>query len=357
MLSFYVHSRRVIALALLSGAAVGAGACTVYDVNPPGRMTTAGASGNGGAQAGVGGASGNGGTANTGHGGTGSMGSGGAGSTGGDGTGGSWSSPDGSTGDVVTSNDTSTGDVRGDATDAREDGGADVDLSDAADAPGEGGNDDAAIPPIDAKSDAPPGADAPADTTTDAQGPDTAETGAGDADSGSIGVQILPRHGTPIEKPDAGAPFDSRCASDEVVTGFIGRAGVQTDAIASTCSKLIGGVLSSPHNLPLNGNLTGGSPVTITCPANYVAVGIVGRYGHSTMWSEDITTGIGVVCKNLGSTATQIVTITPTGLDSGYMSFREDCTAGRYLTDISGQPDSNSLAYTVGQVGGECSAR
>ena len=355
MLSFSIDSRRVMALALLTGAAVGAGACTVYDVDSRARMTTAGASGAGGAQAGVGGASGNGGTANTGHGGAGSMGSGG--STGGEG--GSWSSPDASTGDVVTSNDTSTGDVRGDATDAGEEGGADdVDLSDAVDAPSDGGNDDAAIPPIDATSDAPPGADATADTTTDTLGPDTAETGAGDADSGSTGVQILPLRGTPIIKPDAGAQFDSRCAGNEVVTGFIARVGVQTDAIAATCSTLSGGVLSSPHNLPLNGNSTGGSPVTITCPANYVAVGIVGRYGHSTMWMEDITTSIGVVCKNLGSTATQTVAVTSqNSLDSGYTSFREDCTGGRYLTDISGRPDSNSLAYTVGQVGGECSVR
>jgi hypothetical protein len=259
------------------------------------------------------------------------------------------------TGDVI-----STLDVGNDGTTGTADGGAaDVELADALDASSDAvevGDPDATMPPDDATTDAPGDADAPA--TTDAMGPDIAETGAVDVDSGSTGVQILPRHGTPIEKPDAGAPFDSRCASDEVVTGFIARAGVQTDAIASTCSKLIGGVLSSPHNLPLVGNASGGSPFTIACPANYVAVGIVGRYGHSTMWSEDITTGIGVVCKDLGSTATQIVTITPTALDSGYVSFREDCTGGRYLTDISGQPDSNSLAYTpVGQMGGECSAR
>jgi hypothetical protein len=209
-----------------------------------------------------------------------------------------------------------------------------------------------ALPPDDTTVDAPSAPDA------DAQGgtPDASSLDANDG--ASTGVQILPRHGTPIFKPDAGAPFDSRCASDEVVTGFIGRAGVQTDAIASTCSKLAGTVLSSPHNLPLIGNTTGGSAFTVACPANHAAVGIVGRFGHNTMWMEDVTTMIGVVCKNLTSTATQIVTITSQpALDSGYTSFREDCTAGRFLTDISGLPDSNSLGYTIGQVGGECSVR
>ena len=65
----------------------------------------------------------------------------------------------------------------------------------------------------------------------------------------------------------------------------------------------------------------------------------------------------GVVCKNLTSTATQIVSITSQSLDSGYTSFYEDCTGGRFLTDLAGLPDSNSLSHCVGQIGGECSAR
>lgn len=217
---------------------------------------------------------------------------------------------------------------------------------------------------VDVTDGAPPINDAPMnpDVAADADAtspPDADAGGRGDViDSGSTGRQILPLHGSPIERPDAGGPFDSRCASDEVVTGFIARAGAQTDAIASTCSRLIGGVLSSPRNLPLNGNLTGGNPVTITCPATYVAVGIVGRFGHSTMWMENITTMVGVVCKDFGSTATQIVTITgQPALDAGFTSFREDCTGGRYLTDISGRTDTNSLGYTVQQVGGECEIR
>jgi hypothetical protein len=94
--------------------------------------------------------------------------------------------------------------------------------------------------------------DAPRPPDADATAPD-ADSGTRDVvDSGPTAPQILPQHGMAIAKPDAGGPFDSRCASDEVVTGFIGRAGVQTDAIASTCTKLIGGVLSSARNLPLN---------------------------------------------------------------------------------------------------------
>jgi hypothetical protein len=133
---------------------------------------------------------------------------------------------------------------------------------------------------------------------------------------------------------------------------------VQTDAIGSTCSRLSGGVLSSPRNLPLIGNPGGGSMVTITCPSNHVAVGIVGRYGHNSDYDEEVTTAIGVVCKDLASSATQIARITTQpDLDAGYTSFREDCTGGRYLTDISGITDSNSLSYMVQQVGGECSVR
>jgi hypothetical protein len=138
----------------------------------------------------------------------------------------------------------------------------------------------------------------------------------------------------------------------------VGREGVQTDAIAATCSQLISGALSSPHNLPLNGNPTGGNAFTVACPTNYVAVGIVGRYGHNTMWMEDVTTTVGLVCKDLASSAQQIVTVTgQPALDSGYSTFREDCTGGRYVTNIVGVPDSNSLGYTVGQVGGECNVR
>jgi hypothetical protein len=222
----------------------------------------------------------------------------------------------------------------------------DTSVPDANDAPRSDGSNDVA-------SDEPRAPDADAAPRPDA------DAGPRDVvDGGPIAPQTLPLHGTPIQKPDAGGPFESRCASDEVVTGFVGRAGVQTDAIGSTCSNLIGGVLSSPRNLPLHGFATGGNAFTVTCPANYAAVGIVGRYGHNTMWKEDVTTMIGVVCKALGSTATQIVTITgQPALDPGYSSFREDCTGGRFLTVISGRTDSNSLGFTVQQVGGECNAR
>ena len=125
-----------------------------------------------------------------------------------------------------------------------------------------------------------------------------------------------------------------------------------------TSLKLSGTTLSSPHNLPLNGNTSGGNSVTIVCPANHAAIGFVGRYGHNSTYDEDVTTSLGLVCKNLTSTATQIVSITTQpALDSGYTSFREDCTGGRFLTDIAGLPDSNSLAYCVGQIGGECNVR
>jgi hypothetical protein len=232
----------------------------------------------------------------------------------------------------------------------------DIAIDDASDAPISNDADDAGTPPSDASSDN-TGDTPPAPPDADAAIPDASTDKIDVVDSGPT-VQILPKHGTPLENPDAGGPFDSRCASDEVVTGFIGRAGVQTDAIASTCSKLVGGVLSSPRNLPLNGNLTGGNAFTVTCPSNYVAVSIVGRYGHNTMWNEDVTTAIGVVCKNLTSSSTQTVTITgQPALDSGYTTFREDCTGGRYLTDISGRIDGNSLGITVGQVGGECDFR
>jgi hypothetical protein len=233
----------------------------------------------------------------------------------------------------------------------------DANTADAADAGSSTDVVDAAPPPNDVSSDA--ASDTPRPPDADATAPADADSGPRDVvDSGPTGPQILPPHGTPIENADAGGPFHSRCASDEVVTGFIGRAGVQTDAIASTCSKLIGGVLSSPRNLPLVGNATGGNAFTVSCPANYVAVSIVGRYGHNTMWMEDVTTAIGVVCKNLTSSATQTVAITgQPALDSGYTTFREDCTGGRYLTDISGRTDGNSLGICVQQVGGECEIR
>ena len=293
-----------------------------------------------------------------------------AGTAGGSGSGGAG----GAVSDAATDADARVPDVFGPPADARRDGGNDA--SESGSTSNDGG--DTSPPPddasVDASTDPPVGMDVddagspPTDGPTDVAPPidAAADTGVRDAgidardvvDSGPTGPQILPKRGTPIENPDAGGPFDSRCASDEVVTGFIGRAGVQTDAIASTCSKLIAGSLSSPRNLPLNGNLTGGSPFTVTCPANHVAVSIVGRYGHNTMWNEDITTAIGVVCKNLTSSATQTVAITgQPALDSGYTTFREDCTGGRYLTDLSGRIDGNSLGITVGQVGGECDFR
>jgi hypothetical protein len=300
----------------------------------------------------------------------------GNGRSGGAGTGGS---AGGSGGTGGTTSDAAAIDADAALTDVappRPDAGGDS-ASDAADAgaPTDGAATDALTPPVDVNvaetADVSTGTDAsdagapPSDVSGDERRPADADAtidadfDTRDAvDSGPTGPQILPPHGTPIENRDAGGPFASRCANDEVVTGFVGRAGVQTDAIASTCSRLTGGVLSSPRNLPLNGNVTGGNAFTVTCPANHAAVGIVGRYGHNTMWQEDVTTAIGVVCKSLASTATQIVTITgQPALDAGYTSFREDCTGGRYLTVISGLTDGNSLGYCVQQVGGECNVR
>ena len=334
-------------------------ACAVYDSEPSERGRT-----DGGAGTGTAGSGGSGGT-------TGTAGVGGNAAGSGSTSGGSGGGAGSTIVDAGTDGDAGSADISLPPSDARRDGtnettesGSTGDASsdglpppddgsiDAADAPTGTDADDAGSPPNDAMNDVAPPFDA------DAAAPDASIDARDVVDSGPTGPQILPPHGTPIENPDAGGPFHSRCASDEVVTGFIGRAGVQTDAIASTCSKLIGGVLSSPRNLPLNGNATGGSPFTVTCPANHVAVSIVGRYGHNTMWNEDVTTAIGVVCKNLTSTATQTVAITgQPALDAGYTTFREDCTAGRYLTDISGRIDGNSLGFTVGQVGGECDFR
>jgi hypothetical protein len=331
-------------------------ACSVYDVDPPAdRADGGGSAGSGG----TGGTAGSGGVAGTGPAGSG-------------GTAGSDGAADGATIDATrTDADAARIDVALPPSDALDDGtndaletggpddGGTIDTLPPADADTADASDtsrpdtaDVVAPPIDVSFDSVVGPDADgAARDADAPNPDA-------SDGGPTGPQILPQHGSPIEKPDAGGPFDSRCASDEVVTGFIGRAGVQTDAIASTCSKLIGGVLSAPHNLTLNGFPTGGNAFTVVCPANYVAVGIVGRYGHNTMWMEDVTTMIGVICKDLASSTTQTVTITgQPALDSGYTSFREDCAGGRYLTDISGRIDSNSLGVTVQQVGGECDFR
>ncbi|MET0593559.1 MAG: hypothetical protein ABW133_12725 [Polyangiaceae bacterium] len=356
--------RRRVRVAFCAAHVVGAlaiatSACSVYD--DPG-VDPAGSGGSNAGSAGAGGAAGRGGSA-------------GGGASGSSGAAGSHdasvSDAPRSDADAMLSDRVDTSTPPSDAmADAGRDGGTSDATSDGADALPP--DDDVAIdvePPDDAGGsdvfDSPPTSDvvdtgSPPIDARDADA-DIFDAGADRVDvidSGPTGPQVLPPHGSPIEKPDAGGPFHSRCASDEVITGFVGRAGAQTDAIASTCSRLVGGVLSSPRNLPLNGNTTGGSAFSVQCPANYVAIGIVGRYGHSTMWNEDITTMIGVVCKNLGSTATQIVTITgqPT-LDAGYVSFREDCTNGRYLTDISGRTDTNSLGYCVQQVGGECDVR
>jgi len=342
---------------LSTGCVVLATACSIYggevpEAKPDGG-SAAGAAGT--SVAGSGGAAGNGGSAGAGTGGT----AGGSGGTGGATIDAATIDADGALTDAAPPRPDAVADSASDASDvgAPTDGGADtlpppndVTLADTSDVSTDTDARDAGAP-RDVSGDEPRPVDA--DATIDA------DSGTRDAvDSGPTGPQILPPHGTPIENPDAGGPFANRCANDEVVTGFVGRAGVQTDAIASTCSRLSGGVLSSPRNLPLNGNLTGGSPFTVVCPANHAAVGIVGRYGHNTMWQEDVTTAIGVVCKNLASTATQIVAISgQPALDAGYTSFREDCTGGRYLTVISGRTDGNSLGFCVQQVGGECNVR
>jgi hypothetical protein len=174
--------------------------------------------------------------------------------------------------------------------------------------------------------------------------------------SGPLGPQTLPPHGVPI---GSGTPFDSRCNATEVVTGFHVRAGAHTDSIAAICSTYSNGMLSAPRNLPLNGNTTGGSAQSHPCPANYVAAGLVGTYGHNNMWDEDILVAIGVVCRSLANPATtQIVAITSQPpIDSGSVSFREDCTTTRMLTSISGTLATNSLGLGVQRVGGECNPR
>ena len=339
-------------IVLSIGCAVIALACSVYDGDNPEQQPGVGGTGG----AGNAGVAGNGGSGGTGTGGT----SGGAAGATSDAD---TVDVDATTADVAPPRPDALGDSANDTSESgsRADGGA-TDTVPPSDSPpadvADVSTDPDASLPTDAATDAPL-PDADVTTMPDAAADRVPDADARDAvDSGPTGPQVLPPHGTAIENADAGGPFESRCAIDEVVTGFVGRAGVQTDAIASTCSRLVGGVLSAPRNLPLSGNLTGGNPFTVTCPANHVAVGIVGRYGHNTMWKEDVTTAIGVVCKNLGSTATQIVTITgQPALDAGYTSFREDCTGGRFLTVISGRTDGNSLGYCIQQVGGECNVR
>jgi hypothetical protein len=225
--------------------------------------------------------------------------------------------------------DTGSGsDAAADATDAR-DGRADTRDSGAADTRGA----DTAMPPVDT-------------------GTPPIDTGA--PDRGTAGPEILPPHGSPVSSP---TPFRSECASNEVVTGFIGRVGGNVDAIGLICTVLGEGGLGASRNLSPMGN-DGGVLGTLTCPTNFVAVGLVGEYGYSSFFMDNFTGSIGIVCRDLAGTTTQIITLpTDVPIDVDATTFIEQCTGGRYLTAISGSLDTNALGLCVMQIGGECNLR
>jgi hypothetical protein len=175
--------------------------------------------------------------------------------------------------------------------------------------------------------------------------------------SAPIGPQTLPLNGIPMAS-GAGTPFESECNADEVVTGFNVRQGASTDAIGAICSKYVAGNLSSPRSLPMHGHPTGGTAERHECPSNYVAAGVVGKYGRNTSFDEDALVNVGLVCRSLANpTSTQIKAVTSQPTMSGATSFREDCSTTRMLTSIAGRLGNNYFGIGVHKLGGECNPR
>jgi hypothetical protein len=172
-----------------------------------------------------------------------------------------------------------------------------------------------------------------------------------------IGPQTLPLNGIPMAS-GTGTPFESECNADEVVTGFNVRQGASTDAIGAICSKYMAGTLSSPRSLPMHGHPTGGTAERHECPSNYVAAGVVGKYGRNTSFDVDALVNVGIACRSLANpTSTQIKAVTSQPTMSGATSFREDCSTTRMLTSVAGRLGNNYFGIGVHKLGGECNPR
>jgi len=79
--------------------------------------------------------------------------------------------------------------------------------------------------------------------------------------------------GTTITASTVAAP--APCASGtDVIVGLTGRVGAYFDQLIYRCATLSGGVLGTPRDGTLIGFSSGGSPFSVSCPANAAAVGI-----------------------------------------------------------------------------------
>ena len=130
-----------------------------------------------------------------------------------------------------------------------------------------------------------------------------------------------------------GSPFTLDCPTGAIATGLNVRSGNSVDQIQVICQTVTGAnrAFGSATFTDTAGG-TGGSPATVTCPANYVMVGVTGRIGNG---GSDFNDQIAAVCAPIVGGAT-VTTASLGGVIAGSIAYTTTCPAGLAVTGIQG---------------------
>lgn len=149
------------------------------------------------------------------------------------------------------------------------------------------------------------------------------------ASVGNATLQLGPANGG-----GGGSPYSIDCPAGSVATGLNARGGVNVDQIQLICQAVTGAArtFQSPTFTATVGG-SGGSPGTISCPANNVLVGLAGLVGAGGGPFND---QIDAVCEPIAG-GTPTATNTPVGgNNSGSISYFVTCPTGLAVTGIQG---------------------
>lgn len=130
-----------------------------------------------------------------------------------------------------------------------------------------------------------------------------------------------------------GTPYTIDCPAGAIATGLNVRGGSNVDQVQVICQTVTGAARTFGQQTTTGAvGGTGGSPVTLACPANYVLIGLTGRIGSGGGGLNDQIAG---VCGPLNNGAS-VITQSVGSIFSGSIGYTTTCPAGLAVAGLQG---------------------
>jgi hypothetical protein len=146
---------------------------------------------------------------------------------------------------------------------------------------------------------------------------------------GAATLQLGPPNGG-----SGGTPYSLDCPTGALATGINVNAGSNVNTLQVICQTITGATkVFGAATLTGTVGVIGGSPSSLTCPANFVMTGLSGRIGNG---GSGVNDQIGVICDPVGPGGLQFISGLVGSIFSGSIAYQATCPSGLAVSGIQG---------------------